>query len=67
MVDISNGVIMNEILLVAILTLPNTGHVVYEVLGVYPDRKACEVARREQQRIPQAVKTGYMCLPRDRV
>ena len=58
---------MIEILLVAILTLPNTGHVVYEVAGAYPNRKACEVARREQERIPQSVKTGYMCLPRDRV
>ena len=56
---------MIEILLVAILTLPNTGHVVYEVAGVYPNRRACEVARREQQ--PQTVRTGYMCLPRDRV
>jgi len=58
---------VNEILLVAILTLPNTGHVVYEVAGAYPDRRACETARREQQRIPHAVRTGYMCLPRDRV
>ena len=40
---------MMEILLVAILTLPNTGHVVYEVAGAYPNRRACEVARREQQ------------------
>ena len=58
---------MNEILLVAILTLPNTGHVVYEVAGSYPTRPACEAARREQQRITHAVRTGYMCLPRDRV
>ena len=58
---------MNEILLVAILTLPNTGHVVYEVAGVYATRQTCETARREQQRIPQTVRTGYMCLPRDRV
>jgi hypothetical protein len=58
---------MIEILLVAVLTLPNTGHVVYEVAGAYPNRQACETARREQQRIPQTVKTGYMCLPRDRV
>jgi len=58
---------MNEILLVAILTLPNTGHVVYEVAGVYPDRRACEAAKREQQRIPQTIRTSYMCLPRDRV
>ena len=58
---------MNEILLVAILTLPNTGHVVYEVAGSYPNRPACEAARREQQRIPHAVRTGYMCLLRDRV
>jgi hypothetical protein len=58
---------MNEILLVVILTLPNTGHVVYEVSGAYPTRRACEVAKREQERIPQSVKTGYMCLPRDRV
>ena len=58
---------MIEILLVAILTLPNTGHVVYEVAGTYPNRRACEVARREQQQQPQTVRTGYMCLPRDRV
>ena len=58
---------MNEILLVVILTLPNTGHVVYEVAGAYPTRRDCEVAKREQERIPQSVKTGYMCLPRDRV
>ena len=58
---------MNEILLVAILTLPNTGHVVYEVAGAYPNRRACETARREQQQIPQAVRTSYMCLPRDPV
>jgi hypothetical protein len=58
---------MNEILLVAILTLPNTGHVVYEVAGAYPNRKACELAKREQQQIPQTVKTGYICLIRDRV
>jgi hypothetical protein len=58
---------MMEILLVAILTLPNTGHVVYGVAGAYPDRRACEVARREQQRQPHTVPTGYMCLPRDRV
>jgi hypothetical protein len=58
---------MMEILLVAILTLPNTGHVVYEVAGAYPTRKACEVARREQQKQVQTVTTGYMCLPRDRV
>jgi len=53
--------------LVAILTLPNTGHVVYEVAGAYPNRRACEVARREQQQQSHAVPTGYMCLPRDRV
>jgi len=58
---------MNEILLVAILTLPNTGHVVYEVSGSYPTHKACEIAKREQQKITQTVKTGYMCLLRDRV
>jgi hypothetical protein len=58
---------MIEILLVAILTLPNTGHVVYEVAGTYPNRKACEVARRKQQQQPQTVRTSYMCLPRDRV
>ena len=46
---------MMEILLVAILTLPNTGHVVYEVAGAYPSRRACEVARREQQQLPQTV------------
>jgi hypothetical protein len=63
----SKGTAMNEILLVAILTLPNTGHVVYEVAGAYPDRRACETAKREQQRLPQTVRTSYMCLPRDRV
>ena len=63
----SKGTTMNEILLVAILTLPNTGHVVYEVAGAYPDRRACETARRERQRIPQTARTSYMCLPRDRV
>ena len=63
----SKGTTMNEILLVAILTLPNTGHVVYEVAGAYPDRRACKAARREQQRIPQTVRTSYMCLPRDPV
>ena len=58
---------MNSILLVAILTLPNTSHVVYEVVGTYPDRRTCEVARREQQQQPQTVPTAYRCLPRDRV
>ena len=58
---------MNEILLVAVLTLPNTGHVVYEVAGVHPDRRACETARREQQKVPHTVRTSYMCLPRDPV
>jgi hypothetical protein len=61
----SKGTAMNEILLVAILTLPNTGHVVYEVAGSYTNRRACEAARREQQQIPQTVQTSYMCLPKD--
>ena len=56
---------MNEILLVAVLTLPNTGSVVYEVAGVYPTRRACETARREQRQALHTVRTGYMCLPRD--
>ena len=58
---------MMEILLVAILTLPNTGHVVYEVAGTYPTRRACEVARREQTTQVQSVNTAYVCLLRDRV
>lgn len=37
---------MNEILLVAILTLPNTNHVVYEVFGTFANRRMCETAKR---------------------
>ena len=59
------GTAMNQILLVAILTLPNTGHVVYEVAGAYPNRPACETARREQQRVAHTVPTGYICLAKD--
>lgn len=57
---------MNEILLVAILTLPNTNHVVYEVFGTFANRRACEIARRQQGQQPQAVKTEYMCLKADK-
>ena len=57
---------MNEILLVAILTLPNTNHVVYEVFGTFASRRACETARRQQEQQPHAVKTGYMCLKADK-
>ena len=57
---------MNEILLVAILTLPNTNLVVYEVFGTFANRRACETARRQQGQITQAVKTEYICLKADK-
>jgi hypothetical protein len=57
---------VNEILLVAILTLPNTNHVVYEVFGTFANRRACEVVRRQQEQQPHTVKTGYMCLKADK-
>ena len=58
---------MNQILLVAMLTLPNTGHVVFEVVSTHADQRSCEMERRQQQKIPQQVKTVYRCLPRDTV
>ena len=57
---------MNEILLVAILTLPNTNHVVYEVFATFANRRECETVRRQQEQQPHTVKTGYICLKADR-
>ena len=57
---------MSEILLVAILTLPNTNHVVYEVFGTFANHRMCETARRQQEQQPHTVKTGYICLKADR-
>ena len=57
---------MNELLLVAILTLPNTNRVVYEVQGAYPNQKDCITAKHKQQQQQHTVKTGYMCLKADK-
>jgi hypothetical protein len=57
---------VNEILLVAILTLPNTNHVAYEVFGTFANRQECMVAKRRQEQMAHAVKTDYMCVKADK-
>jgi len=57
---------MIEILLVAILTLPNTNNVAYEVAGTYTSYTACNAAKRQAEQVPQSIKTGYVCLPADK-
>jgi hypothetical protein len=54
---------MNEILLVAILLLPESNNIVYEVQGTYANVVTCNNAKRQYEKQPQRVKTTYMCLP----
>ena len=54
---------MNEIILVAILLLPGTNNIAYEVQGTYKNIVTCNSAKREYEKQIQQVKTSYMCLP----
>lgn len=54
---------MNEILLVAILLLPGTNNIAYEVQGTYANVVTCNNAKRQYEKQSQRVKTTYMCLP----
>lgn len=56
---------MNEILLVAVLTLPQTTHVVHEVNSIHKTRASCVAEKREQEKISQRVSVKYVCVPRD--
>jgi hypothetical protein len=53
---------MLEVLLVAIMTLPNTNNVAYEVNGTYASYDACNAAKRQAEQVPQTIKTAYACL-----
>jgi hypothetical protein len=53
---------MNEILLVAILTLPGTNNIAYEVQGYYTTVATCNTAKREHEKYQQPIKTSYICL-----
>jgi hypothetical protein len=57
---------MNTVLLVAILTLPNTNHTAYEIVGSFANYKDCTIEKRRQEQTVQTIKTGYVCLPADR-
>ena len=57
---------MIEILLVAVMTLPNTNNVVYEVSGTYTSYDACNAAKRQAEQVPKTVKTAYACLKSDK-
>jgi hypothetical protein len=54
---------MNEIILVAILLLPETNNIAYEVQGRYANIVTCNSAKREYEKQKQQVKTNYVCLP----
>jgi len=53
---------MLEVLLVAIMTLPNTNNVAYEVEGTYANLAACDRAKRQAEQLPQSIKITYACL-----
>ena len=52
---------MTSVLLVAVLTLPGTQHVAYEVNGEYRTRAACETARKNQVNDTK-IPTRWVCL-----
>ena len=54
---------LNEFVLVAVLTLPNTGNTVYEVQDKFSTMQKCNVERVKASKAIAPYRTEYFCLP----